>query len=132
MNNTVRIVLAVIAGAAIWFALVIASDWTIRTQWLEYAAVFKAMTFTVPMMIARLVESTVALVIAARATAKIAPASHLAPWALALLLLAAFAPYHLLMIWAKFPPWYHAYFLTSLLVLPPLVGSVAAPQRASA
>jgi len=125
MNNTVRIVLAVVAGAAIWFALVAASDWAIRTQWLEYAAVFKAMTFTTQMMIARLAESTVALVIASWATAKIAPASRLAPWALALLMLAVFAPYHLLVLWAKFPPWYHATFLISLLVLPPLTARLA-------
>jgi hypothetical protein len=125
MNNTVRIVLAVIAGAAIWFALVVVSDRAMRFAWPDYDAVWKAMAFTVPMMTARLAESTVALVIASWATAKIAPASRLAPWMLALLLLAVFAPYHLLVLWAKFPPWYHATFLISLFVLPPLTARLA-------
>jgi len=111
---------AVVAGAVLWFVLVTIADRVMRAAWPEYRAVWSAMAFTLPMMLARLAESTIALVIAAWATAKIAPGSRVAPWALALVMLAPFAPYHLLVIWAKFPIWYHAYFLTSLLVLPPL------------
>ena len=36
----------------------------------------------------------------------------------------SFAPYHLLMIWNKFPVWYHAYFLASLLAIPLIVTAV--------
>jgi hypothetical protein len=111
---------AVVAGAVLWIVLVTIADRVMRAAWPEYQAVWSAMAFTLPMMLARLAESTVALVIAAWATAKIAPNSRVAPWALALVMLAPFAPYHLLVIWAKFPIWYHVYFLSSLLVLPPL------------
>ena len=111
---------AAVAGAVLWLVLVSISDRFMRAAWPEYQAVFSAMAFTLPMMLARLAESTVALVIASWTTARIAPDSRVAPWALALVMLAPFAPYHLLVIWAKFPVWYHAYFLTSLLVLPPL------------
>ena len=103
---------AVVIGAALWLILVSISDRVMRAAWPEYQAVFSAMAFTLPMMLARLAESTVALVIAAWTTAKIAPDSRVAPWALALVMLAPFAPYHLLVIWAKFPIWYHAYFLS--------------------
>lgn len=116
---------AVIAGAVLWFVLVTISDRVMRAEWPEYQAVWSAMAFTLPMMLARLAESTLALIIAAWTTAKIAPGSRVAPWALALVMLAPFAPYHLLVIWAKFPIWYHAYFLTSLLVLPPLTARLA-------
>jgi hypothetical protein len=34
-----------------------------------------------------------------------------------------FAPYHLLIIWSKFPIWYHVYFLTSLLAIPAIVAA---------
>ncbi len=116
---------AVVAGAVLWIVLVSIADRVMRAAWPEYQAALSAMAFTLPMMLARLAESTVALIIAAWATAKIAPDSRVAPWALALVMLAPFAPYHLLVIWAKFPIWYHAYFLTSLLVLPPLTARLA-------
>ncbi|HEX4292778.1 MAG TPA: hypothetical protein VHZ29_01455 [Rhizomicrobium sp.] len=117
-----RTVLSVIAGMAAWLVLVTIADRVMRAQWPEYQAVWSAMAFTLPMMIARLAESTAAFIIASWAAARIAPASRLAPWAFGLVMLAIFAPYHLLYIWAKFPPWYHAYFLSSLLLIPPAVG----------
>jgi len=117
-----RTVLSVIAGMAAWLVLVTIADRVMRAQWPEYQAVWSAMAFTLPMMIARLAESTAALIIASWAAARIAPASRLAPWAFGLVMLAIFAPYHLIYIWAKFPPWYHAYFLGSLLLIPPAVG----------
>jgi len=121
----VRTVLGVIAGVVVWLVVVTVIDRTMRTFWPDYAAVFAAMTFTLPMMIARLVESTVALIIATLVTVRVAPASRIAPWALAILMFAPFAWYHLTMIWEKFPVWYHAYFLASLIVVPVLIGNMA-------
>ena len=121
----VRTVLGVIAGVVVWLVVVTVIDRTMRTFWPDYAAVFAAMTFTLPMMIARLVESTVALIVATIVTIRIAPASRVAPWAFAILMFAPFAWYHLTMIWAKFPIWYHMYFLASLIVVPVLVKSLS-------
>jgi len=121
----VRTVLGVIAGVVVWLVVVTVIDRTMRAFWPDYAAVFAAMTFTLPMMIARLAESTVALIVASLVTVRVAPASRTAPWALAILMFAPFAWYHLTMIWEKFPVWYHAYFLLSLIVVPVLVGGMA-------
>lgn len=117
-----RTILSVVAGLVAWFVLVTIADRVMRAQWPEYQAVWSAMAFTLPMMIARLVESTVALIIASWAAARIAPASRLAPLAVGLVMFAVFAPYHLLYIWSKFPIWYHAYFLSSLLLIPLAAG----------
>jgi len=119
----IRTVLSVVAGVIAWAVIVTAINYAMRHAWPEYAAVEKAMNFTLPMMLARLVESTVALIIASVVTVRVAPVSRAAPWAFGILMLAFFAPFHYT-IWAKFPVWYHTYFLASLIVVPVLVASV--------
>ena len=116
-----RTLLSVVAGIAAWFVLVTIADRVMRAEWPAYQAVWSAMAFALPMMIARLAESTVALIVASWAAACIAPLSRAAPWALGLVLLAVFIPVHI-GIWSKFPIWYHAYFLSSLLLIPLAVG----------
>lgn len=120
-----RTVLGVIAGVVVWLVVVTVIDRTMRYFWPDYAAVFAAMTFTLPMMIARLTESTVALIIASMMTVRIARASRMAPWAFAILMFVPFAYFHST-IWDKFPVWYHAFFLGSLIVVPVLVGNLHA------
>jgi hypothetical protein len=114
---------AVVAGVVIWFVLLTISDRAMRFAWPEYQAVWSAMAFTLPMMLARLAESTVGLVIAAWATVSIARGARAAPWALGIVMLALFIPVHI-GIWSKFPIWYHAYFLGSLLLIPLAVGAL--------
>ena len=118
---------AVVAGAVLWIVLATIADRVMRAEWPEYQAALSAMAFTLPMMLARLAESTVALIIAAWATARIAEGSRAAPWALAAVMLAFFIPTHV-MIWSKFPIWYHAYFLSSLLLIPLAVGMLTRRQ----
>jgi len=120
----VRTVLGVIAAIVAWLVIVTLIDRPMRALWPDYAANFTAMTFTLPMMLARLTESTVALVLAALIALRVAPASRNAAWGFGIVMFLIFAPYHLLMIWSKFPIWYHAYFLTSLLAVPAIVASV--------
>ena len=119
----VRTVLSVVAGFIAWWIVVSIIDVPMRYLWPDYAANFKAMTFTLPMMLARLTESTVALVVATIVTARIAPLSRYAPLALGIVMLLFFIPVHY-WLWSKFPVWYHAYFLTSLIVIPAIVASV--------
>ncbi|HVZ92200.1 MAG TPA: hypothetical protein VG843_11165 [Rhizomicrobium sp.] len=114
---------AVLAGLATWFVLVSAIDIAMRQFWPDYAAVFKAMTFTLPMMIARLTESTAALVVA-----RIAPGWRAAAAVFGVVMLAIFLPVHY-SLWSKFPVWYHAYFLGSLIVAPVFVASVIRSER---
>jgi hypothetical protein len=119
----VRTILSVVAGFIAWGIVVSVIDITMRHFWPDYAANFKALTFTLPMMLARLAESTVALIVAAIVTARIAPLSRTAPWALGIVMLLFFIPVHY-GLWDKFPIWYHAYFLGSLVAIPAIVGSV--------
>jgi len=126
----VRTVLGVIAGVVAWLVVVTVIDRTMRYFWPDYAAVFAAMTFTLPMMIARLAESTVALLIASLVTVRVVPASRVAPWALAILMFVPFAYFHST-IWDKFPIWYHAFFLGSLIVVPVLVGNLRSRKLAA-
>jgi len=118
-----RTILSVVAGIAVWFVLVTIADRVMRAEWPAYQAAWSAMAFILPMMIARLTESTVALIVASWAAARIAPLSRAAPWALGIVLLAFFVPVHI-MIWSKFPILYHAFFLTSLVAIPAIVGTV--------
>ena len=118
-----RTVLSVVAGLVAWFVLVTIADRLMRAGWPAYQAAWGAMAFTLAMMLARLAESTAALLVASWATARIAPLSRAAPWALGIVMLAIFIPVHI-GIWSKFPIWYHAYFLTSLVALPPIVAKL--------
>jgi hypothetical protein len=118
-----RTILAVIAGFVAWWLVVTVIDRTMRFFWPDYAAVFQALTFTLPMMFARLAESTVAIVIAALVAARIAPASRNVGWAFGIVMLLFFIPVHYA-LWSKFPVWYHAYFLASLVAIPLIVTSV--------
>jgi len=80
-----------------------------RGAWPDYALVADAMTFTLPMMIARLTIGAVATIAAASVTAVIARRSTLMRLAPGLLLLVGFIPQHI-MLWEKFPLWYHLRF----------------------
>jgi hypothetical protein len=52
--------LGVIAGLAVWVAVATAAGFILRASWPAYAIVADAMTFTLPMMIARLAIGAVA------------------------------------------------------------------------
>jgi hypothetical protein len=80
-----------------------------------------AMTFTLPMMIARLTIGAAATV-AGGWTAAVIGRSTVARLAPEILLLAIFIPEHV-SLWQKFPVWYHLTFLLSLVPLTWLGGS---------
>jgi len=102
-----------------------------RGGWPEYARVADAMTFTLPMMIARLTIGAVATIAAGLVTAAIAKRSTLVRMAPGLLLLVAFIPQHI-MLWEKFPVWYHLTFLLSLVPLTYLGGWAVSREATSA
>jgi hypothetical protein len=121
-----RTILSAVAGAVAWGVIVTLLNFGLRYGLPGYHAAEPKMAFDLTMMIARLTESTIALVIAALVTARLSKGAALAPWLLAAAMLAIFVPVHL-SIWDKFPVWYHAYFLGSLLVVPLAVGRRARP-----
>jgi SAM-dependent methyltransferase len=119
-----RGILGVIGGLAVWLIVVTVAGIIMRQTWSAYASVADLMTFTLPMMVARLTISAVATVAMGLVTATIASRSMLARLMPGVLLLVLFIPEHL-MLWEKFPVWYHLTFLFSLVPLTYLGGELA-------
>jgi len=119
-----RTILAAIAGIIVWGIVVSLLNLGLRHGWPDYAAVEKAMTFTVPMMAARLAMSGVASLVGGYVASRISRENFNAALAAGVILLAIFAPFHYT-IWDKFPIWYHLTFLASLPLLSLLGGRFA-------
>ena len=119
MGQVARIAGAVLGGFVAWWLVATILDLALRFSWPDYAAVEKAMTFTLGMQIARLLEGAGASLAAGFTTAWISRRKPIAAWFLVALLLALFIPVHY-SLWHRFPVWYHLVFLISLVVLPPL------------
>lgn len=118
-----RNIIGVVAALATWIVASLLAGLVMRNSWPAYAAVADAMTFTLSMMIARLSIGAIATILMGFVAACITQSARarLLPGVIALLV---FIPQHA-MLWAKFPIWYHAVFLLSLVPLT-YVGSVIA------
>jgi hypothetical protein len=118
-----RSILGVVAGVLAWGIVVTILNLGLRHGWPAYAAVEKAMLFTVPMMAARLSISGISSLVSGFAAAAVGRSGQAALIAGVLLLL-IFVPIHY-MIWSKFPLWYHLTFLVSLPLLSVIGGRFA-------
>ena len=112
---------AVVAALVVWTIVVTVLNFGLRYGFPGYAAVEKAMTFTLDMMWARLAISFVATLSAGATTAWIARDRVVWPLITGVVLLAIFIPVHM-HIWEHFPLWYHLTFLPSLPILSVLGG----------
>jgi hypothetical protein len=115
---------AVVAALIAWGVVVTILNLGLRYGLPGYAAVEKAMTFTLEMMWARLGISFVATLSAGAVTATIAQDKSLWPLITGIVLLAIFIPVHM-NIWEHFPLWYHLTFLPSLPILSVVGGRLA-------
>jgi hypothetical protein len=108
-------IVGVVAGLVVWVIVATIAGFIMRVSWPAYASVASAMTFTLPMMIARLSIGAIATIAMGIVTAAIAKSVivRLMPGVLMLLI---FIPQHV-MLWEKFPVWYHLAFLLSLVPL---------------
>jgi len=118
-----RNLIAVVTGLAVWFLILAIAGPIMRETWPAYAAVADAMTFTLPMMIARLSIGAFATVATGFVTACITR-SALARLIPGFILLIFFIPEHV-RLWDKFPIWYHLTFLLSLVPLTYVGNSIA-------
>jgi hypothetical protein len=116
MPNWLRVVLAIAAGFIVWFAVATVGNIAIRWFLPGYAEVEKAMDFSLGMLLARLVLGAAASLAAGAACVGVGRSSRVAVYLFSILLLALFIPVHV-SLWAKFPLWYHAVFLGSLIPL---------------
>ncbi len=114
--------LGVVAGLGAWVAIAAVAALIMRSSWPAYARVADAMTFTLPMMLARLSIGALATLAAGWVTAAIAPRPMLVRLMPGLILLVAFVPQHIA-LWNSFPVWYHFTFLLSLVPLTYLGGT---------
>jgi hypothetical protein len=120
-----RSILAALVGLAVWVLVASLLNRGLRFGLAGYALAEPTMTFTLGMKIARLILGALASLAAGAATAAIAHSSPRLPWVVGAILLVAFIPEHIL-IWVKFPVWYHLVFLVTLA---PLVALGAALCR---
>ena len=107
-----RSILAVIVAVITWFLVATIGNWVLRAALPGYSAVEVAMTFTLTMMICRLILGLVASFCAGFVCGGIARNS-VAPKVAAGIMVVLFLPVHY-MLWARFPIWYHLFFLISL------------------
>jgi hypothetical protein len=117
-------ILGVVAGLVVFVAVATVAGLIMRLTWPAYASVAAAMLFTLPMLIARLSIGAVATLAAGLVTAMIARRSVGAAVATGVLLLLVFIPEHIV-LWPKFPLWYHLTFLVSLVPLTYLGGAAS-------
>jgi hypothetical protein len=111
-----RGIASVVAGLVAWFVVATIINFALRVSWADYALAEKPMTFTLGMQVARLITGAVASLCAGFAAAWIAKCSGTPVKVLAALLLLLFLPVHY-GLWDRFPLWYHAVFLASLVPL---------------
>jgi hypothetical protein len=124
----VRLVGGTVLGIVVWIVVVTVIDLGLRHGWPAYAAVEKAMTFSLPMMIARLAMSGASSLASGAAAGAIDPRGR-APLIGGVILLLFFLPVHY-GLWDRFPVWYHLTFLNSLPLLGWLGGRMVHPRRA--
>ena len=113
-------IVGVVAGLGAWVIVATVAGFVMRVSWPAYASVASAMTLTLPMMIARVSIGAIATIAMGIVTATIAKSLivRLMP---GVLMLVIFIPEHV-MLWEKFPVWYHLTFLLSLVPLTYLGG----------
>ena len=121
-----RAAAAVAAGLIAWIVVASIANLLVRVAWPGYAEVEVAMAFTLPMLLVRLFVGALSSVCAGLATALVARSGPRAVPVLAGILLILFIPVHY-SLWARFPPWYHLVFLSSLVFLP-FLGSGLKPH----
>lgn len=118
-----RIIAGIIVALIVWTIAAVLLNFGLRYGLPGYAAVEKAMTFTVTMMAARLAISFIAT-LASGYTAAAIGKRQTAALITGIVLLLLFIPVHY-GLWHKFPLWYHLTFLISLPVLSIIGGRFA-------
>jgi hypothetical protein len=118
-----KAILGVVAGLAVWMTVVSVAGLILRAAWPEYVSAAGAMAFTASMKVARLAIGALATLAAGWVAALAARSTAAALW-MGALLLVGFIPDHI-MLWSKFPVWYHLTFLLSLVPLSYAGGRIA-------
>lgn len=127
MPKPVRFAIAVLFGLAVWVVAVTLGNLVLRAAIPDYRAEEVAMTFSLLAQLSRLALALVATVAAATTAVILNHGGAIAALVVGFVLLALFLPLHV-SIWAKFPVWYHVFFLASLPLGARLVGNIVASR----
>jgi hypothetical protein len=111
-----RSILAFVAGFLLWGVVATVLNRGLRAGFSGYALAEPTLSFTLGMKVARLTLAALASLAAGAATGLIAPSRTKLPWVLGAIILAMFIPAHV-QLWARFPVWYHLFFLGTLVPL---------------
>jgi hypothetical protein len=114
-----RKVAGVLGALIVWMAIATIAGLVLRFAWADYAAVEKAMTFTLSMMAARLGVGILASLGAGYCGARITRGNRRVLAIVTGLLVLMFIPIHYV-LWNNFPLWYHLTFFASLVIMTPL------------
>jgi hypothetical protein len=109
----IRSIGAVVLAFVAWFVVATIGNLALRGMIAGYAAAEATMTFTLPMQIGRLAVGLVSSLCAGAVCAAIAGRRRLPVKIFAGIMLLLFIPEHYVLR-AKFPIWYHAFFLITL------------------
>jgi hypothetical protein len=123
-----RIIVSVVVGFLVWLGMNVGGGYLFALSWPDYAAADPTMSFTVPMLLARIVLGLVATLAAGWIAATMARGRNTAALALGIVLVLFFIPVHAV-LWDKFPLWYHLFFLVTLLPLSIVGGRIASRVR---
>jgi hypothetical protein len=113
----VRSIAGVAGGLVVWMLVATLGNLALRFGWPGYADVEKEMTFTLAMLVGRLVLGAVSSLCAGATVAWITKRDARVVAIFAAVLFALFVPVHY-NLWGKFPVLYHIVFLASLVVMP--------------
>jgi hypothetical protein len=116
----------VIGGVVAWFLIANVGNDVLRMTWSGYSDAELTKTFTLGMLIARLVIGAISSLCAGFVAAWITNRSVLTIKSLTGVLVVMFLP--VITLWERFPPWYHVVFLVSLAVVT-LFGWSVFPRR---
>jgi hypothetical protein len=112
----VRSTVAFLAGLVAWALIATLINFVLRMTLDGYTAAEPALTFTLGMMVARLLMAAVTSVAAGALVGAITRSGTRVAWVLGAVILALFIPSHV-RLWSHFPLWYHLAFLVPLVPL---------------
>ncbi len=108
--------LGIIIGFVAWVAVGLLGLASLKLSWPEYAEAIDMFSFTVPMLLARLVVGVLSSFAAGWAAYAISRMNK-SVWVLATLLLVYASYMHFFVLWDNFPGWFHFSYIVPLLPL---------------
>jgi hypothetical protein len=116
----------VVGGIITWFLIANVGNGILNLGWPGYSEAEVAKTFTLGMLVVRLLLGAISSFCAGFVSSWVTNRSMLAIKSLAGVLVVIFLP--VITLFERFPPWYHVVFLASLVVVT-LLGGLLYPRR---